>query len=110
MVKLQKGKNMKATEMKQILFEKLQDERTGFKKSDISIKSENHGHKITIKGYEHITFSITTEEDDYFGYIVNIDEHWFGTKNENIAFKCSKYGYDYRSALLRLGYHIANTF
>ncbi len=101
---------MKVTEMKQILFDKFQDENCGFKKSDIIITKTKEGHEIQIKDFNHITFKMTTEKDDYFGFIVYIQEYLFGEYYSSPAFETSKKDYDFRSALVLLGYHIANTF
>ena len=60
------------TEMKEILFKKLQDEETYFKKSDIHIVSIEGGFRIWVNDYEHIKFKMTFEYDEYFGYCVDI--------------------------------------
>lgn len=99
---------MKTTEMKEILFQKLQDEGCYFTKSDISITTTKEGYKVVIKDYEHIPFTITTEEDtDYFGYIVYIRDEF---EERNIIFVDSKKEYDFKTALVRLGYYIGTRF
>ena len=45
---------MKTSEMKQILFDKLQAENCYFQKSDISIRKSGNNYKIVIADYEHI--------------------------------------------------------
>lgn len=101
---------MTTTEMKQILADKLKAEATYFTKSDISIKKLNspkyEKYQIIIKDYEHCPFTMYLEHDDYFGYIVTIMD----IDHEEIAFINSKKGYDIKTALLYLGYHIGNTF
>lgn len=99
-------------EMKDILFKKLQDENTCFKKSDISIKkSKNHNgndmYVVTIDNtfvyemklyYDNEifvgTYTITVFDEDFEDFAVWVE---------------SKKDYDFKSALIQLGYHIANT-
>lgn len=100
---------MKATEIKDILFNKFQDENCGFQKSDIKVNKTKNGFDVTIKDYEHITFNVELEKDDYFGYVVYVYENWDGEK-VNIIFEESKHDYRIETALVRLGYRIANTF
>lgn len=98
---------MTVNEIKTILAQKLKDEECSFKKSDIIVKKTNNGFIITIKEYEHCPFKMTFDEDEYFGFEVWI----YDTFNEEmIAFTDSKKDYDVKSALLSLGYTIANTF
>lgn len=98
---------MKTIEMKEILFQKLQDEECYFTKSDISITKTKEGYKIVIKDYEHIPFTITTKKDDYFGYIVYIRDEF---EERNIVFVDSKKDYDFKMALVELGYYIGTRF
>ena len=98
---------MTTSEMKNILFQKLQDEGCYFKKSDISIRQTKEGYKVVIKDYEHIPFTITTEQDEYFGYIVYVNDDF---EEKNIIFVDSKKDYDFTSALIRLGYYIGTRF
>lgn len=98
---------MTIKEMKDILYKKLQDEQCYFKKSDISIKKEKNYYIITIKDYEHIPFKMWLENDDYFGYIVTINEM---LDFENIVFLDNKKEYDIKTALIYLGYYIGTHF
>lgn len=100
---------MKVAEMKQILFNKLQDENAYFQKSDISIKKDgNRKYNIIIKDYEHIPFTMSFEYDDIFEYHIIISD-----ENENIAFvECVKdyTDADIKLALIELGYYIGTRF
>jgi len=96
---------MKMSEMKNILFSKLQDEGCYFKKSDISIKKVDDYKEIIIKDYEHVPFKMRAEKDDFFGYLVTIY-----SPAGNVAFVESKASYDYKSALIQLGYYIGTRF
>ena len=99
---------MTTNEMKTILQQKLQEEKCYFEKSDISIKKVNANKwEIVIKDYEHILFTMTTEKDDYFGNIVYIHD---GFEEKNIVFVDSKEGYNFKVALVRLGYYIGTRF
>lgn len=98
---------MTIPEIKEILFQKLQDEQCYFKKSDISITKQKNHYKIVIKDYEHIPFKMLFEHDDYFGYIVYIDNEF---KHDNIVFTDSKKEYDIKTALIHLGYYIGTRF
>lgn len=98
---------MKVAKMKDILFQKLQDEQSDFKKSDISITKQKDSYKIVIKGYEHTPFKMTFEYDEYFGYIVYIYDLF---EESNIIFIDSKKDYDIKTALIHLGYYIGTRF
>lgn len=99
---------MTVTEMKEILFEKLQDEGTSFTKSEINIKkNDNDTYTIVIEGYEHSAFKMSFEKDDYFGFIVWVYDSF---EESNIIFLDNKKDYDIKRALIRLGYHIGRTF
>ena len=109
---------MKTAEMKEVLRQKLEDEGwTDVKISDISIrKTSERVWWITIKDYEHNPFRMYTEEDDYFGHIIWIDSYYQfkdmakPEKDENLVFTDSKVGYDFRRALVHLGYYIGTRF
>ena len=98
---------MTILEVKDILLNKLHDEGCYFSKYDISIRNNSKGIKITIKGYEHIPFTMTTEKDDYFGFIVYIRDEF---EERNIIFVDSKKDFDYRMAMIELGYYIGTRF
>lgn len=98
-------KVIKISEMGNILFSKLQDKGCYFKKSDISIKKVTDYVEIVIKDYEHVPFKMRAEKDDYFGYLVTIDSPY-----GNVAFVESKTSYDYKNALIQLGYYIGTRF
>lgn len=103
---------MTIQEMKNILFQKLQDEQTSFKKSDIIIKKvtctkpKYKKYTISIKDYEHETFKMYLEYDNYFSYIVTI----LNADYEDIIFIDSKKEYDIKTALIHLGYYIGTRF
>ena len=107
---------MTTAEMKDILYNKLQDEGCYFTKRDLSVKwiPKDKAVWIVVKDYEHIKFKMTTEEDDYFGKIVNIVSYWQDgcelKRDETVAFIDSKHDYRYRDAMLRLGYYIGTRF
>ena len=99
---------MNSTEMKNILFDKLQDESCHFRKSDISIrKNKNNTITIVIKGYEHIPFTMGFEKDEYFGFIVYVHDEF---EKCNIIFVDSKVQYRIDRALIQLGYYIGTRF
>ena len=98
---------LKTNEMKNILYCKLQDESCYFTKKDISIKKVKDSYIILIKDYEHITFEMKFEYDEYFGYLVSIKDLLY---NEYVAFCDSKYDYNCKDALLQLGYYIGTRF
>lgn len=95
--------------MKEVLVGKFQDENCCFGIKDVMIKQDtkNNGYKIVIKEYEHIPFFLSFEEDDYFGYIVTIQEE---CDNTNVVWIDSKNCYDVKRALIHLGYYIATRF
>lgn len=98
---------MTTNEIKATLAEKLHDEGTYFKKSDISVKSTKTGYRIVIKDYEHIPFTVTLEEDDYFGKCVFIQTPG---ECESIVFNCATYDYPLWTSILELGYYIGTRF
>ena len=103
---------MTIKDMKDILFQKLQDEQTSFKKSDISIKKvtctkpKYRKYKIVIKDFEHEQFTMYFEYDKYFGYIVTV----FNADYETLAFIDNKKEYNIKSALIEIGYYIGTRF
>jgi len=95
-------------EIKQILAQKLKEEGTYFTPADISVRKTGVDRfRVVIKDYEHIPFSITTETDDYFGNIVYVTEGFDGT---TVAYVDSKKGFDFRTAVIYLGYYIGTRF
>lgn len=98
---------MTTKEMKEILASKLREEGTYFTKSDISIRKTSNGYKVVIKDYEHIPFTITLEEDDYFGQCVFVQTPF---EEECISFRYSKRGYPLFESILSLGYYIGTRF
>lgn len=98
---------IKTAEMEEILFQKLQDERCNFTKSDIDIKNDKDCYTVLIKDYEHIPFNITLEKDEFFGYIVNVYNVF---EEKTIIFVDNKNEYDLKTALIRLGYYIGTRF
>lgn len=95
-------------EIKQILAKKLQEEGTYFTASDISVRKTGVGRfRVVIRDYEHIPFVITTETDDYFGNIVQVYDTFNGT---TVAYVDSKKGFDFRTAVVHLGYYIGTRF
>ena len=96
---------MTTVEMKDVLFNKLQDESSCFKKSEISIKKTRRGYDVVIKGYEHCPFHIIEEVDDYFGYML-----WIRNDDEIIDMFDSKKEYRYKTALVYIGYYIGTRF
>lgn len=97
---------MKSSELKTILYNKLQAEQTSFKKSDISIKKVKHHYIITIKDFKHIQFKLAFEYDDFFGFIVWVSDNNYNTIAEVVSLK----EYDITTALNELGYYIASRF
>lgn len=100
---------MKNSEMKDVLYRKLQDENSTFKKSDISIKKQKDSYIITIKDYEHIPLKLYLEYDDYFGYVVYVQYH-NGDYFKTIEMLTSKKDYDVKRALIYVGYYIGTRF
>ena len=101
-------KNVRNTRgMKQILAEKFKAENCYFTMKDISISKYKNGYKIIIKEYEFNPFYLSFADDDYFGHMVLIDDE---AEKANIIFVDSKYQYDVTTALIELGYYIANRF
>ena len=98
---------MTTNEIKATLAEKLHDEGTYFTKSDISVKSTKTGYRIVIKDYEHIPFTVTLEEDDYFGKCVYINTPF---DEDCIVFNSATNDYPIWTSILSLGYYIANRF
>ena len=94
--------------MKQILADKLKDENCYFTKKDIHIQKVNDNKfSIYIADYEHIVFTMFAEEPDgFFDYTVTIVNSF---DDYNIFIE-SKNGYDYKSAMLNLGYYIGTRF
>ena len=98
---------MTTNEIKATLAEKLHDEGTYFKKSDISVKSTKTGYRIVIKDYEHIPFTVTLEEDDCLGKCVSIHTPF---EDDCIVFNCATYDYPLWTSILSLGYYIGSRF
>lgn len=106
---------MTTKDIKEALMYKLIDEGwTGNVEGRISVRKEKDATWITIKDYEHISYKMTQEQDDYFGKIVQIYEYWKTDgkleQGDCIAFVDSKHDYRIDQALLQLGYHIGTTF
>lgn len=100
---------MKVQEMKQTLYQKLKDEKTIFEKNDIKIKKQNQNYIIIIKDFEHIPFKLHFENDDYFGYIVYL-QYFNGVHYEVLEMFDDNKEQQTQTALLYLGYYIANHF
>ena len=98
---------MTTNELKDILAGKLQSEGTYFTKKDIIARKTKNGFKVVIKDYEHIPFTITLEEDDYFGQCVFVQTPF---DEECISFRYSKRGYPLFESILSLGYYIGTRF
>lgn len=96
---------MTTAEAKNILADKLKAENCYFTKQDISIRKQGEVYKIIIADYEHIPFTLKTEYDDYFGFCVMVNAN-----DENIIFIDSKKDYDFKTALIELGYYIGTRF
>lgn len=96
-------------EMKDILYTKLQDEGSRFKKSDIIIKKKGDEYIFQIAGYDSIWFTMTFEYDDDFGYIVWVDKWFHRSPQDEVAFITSEKDYDVNEALIELGYYIGAT-
>ena len=116
-----KGVHMKAreianvgtvTEMKSILYNKLQDEGAGFKKSDIHIKAIEGGFDVWLTDYEHCTFRMNFGYDDYFGYYVQVEcgSDEYPDEWGEVCFECSKKELDIKHALINIGYQMGTTF
>lgn len=105
---------MKTTEMKEILVNKFIDEGCYFRKKDVSIKKvATNKYKIVIKDYEHITFYLKVDYDDYFGneiFIYSKYEDEFGEVVTHTNTKHNLEYKDYAEALKKLGYYIAIRF
>lgn len=108
-------------EMKNVLVSKFKDENCNFSMKDISIVKMSEkitddfnnevercqtGFIMTIKDYEHIPFTMVLEEDEYFGFIVMIENDF---DDYTIFVDCKK-EYDIERALIQLGYYIATRF
>lgn len=94
-------------EIVDVLAQKLKDEGTYFRKSDIRCYKTKTGFDIIIKDYEHIPFHLTMEEDDYFGKCVFIRTPF----DEDCAiFKYGKTEFPIYTATLSLGYYIGTRF
>ena len=100
---------MTNNEIKSILAVKLHDEGTYFTKKDILISRGRNQIEIVIKDYEHIPFYIQEVFDNDFG---DGYELWIyaGECNRAIIYTSAKDAYDYKSALIQLGYYIGTRF
>ena len=98
---------MTTNEIKTTLADKLQSEGTYFRKSDISVKSTKTGYRIVIKDYEHIPFTVTLEEDDYFGKCVYINTPF---DEDCVVFNSATNDYPLWTSILSLGYYIGSRF
>lgn len=96
---------MSTKEMKEVLFQKLQDEECCFAKSDLSVTKHGEDVKVVVKGYEHCPFTIKTEEDDYFGFILYVY-----CDDEAIDFLDNKKEYEWERAIIHIGYYIGTRF
>ena len=99
---------MNVEDMKNILAQKLKDEKSYFTKADIDIKKHGKTYQIIVKGFEHIPFrmELSHNEED-FEYVVAIFDTF---DNCNIIFLENPKKYDIEDALMQLGYHIAMCF
>lgn len=97
---------MKTSEMKDILYKKLCDEGTNFEKSNISIKKVGNSHKIVMKGYENIPFSVKTEYDDGMPEFIV----WVSCNKSIIVYCDSMKDYPFADAMIELGYYIGTRF
>ena len=101
---------MKATEMKQTLFNKLQAENTHFQKSDISIKKANENkYIITLKDFEPFSFIMKLSIDEK-EYEVTISQYFNNKYDELVSYQTSSKAYDIEYALIELGYYIGTRF
>ena len=98
---------MTANEIKNTLAEKLQNEGTYFQKSDISVTATKTGYRIIIKDYEHIPFTVTLDDDDYFGKCVFITTPF---DEDCIIFNSATHDYPIWTSILSLGYYIGSRF
>lgn len=101
-------------EIKQVIFDKLQDENCCFTKKDIHIEATDYGYKIWITDYEHCTFYLHFEYDNEFFFEY---ETWvcegsddYPNDREIICLLNSKTGFRTKEALLNIGYTIGTTF
>ena len=103
---------MNTKEMKNLLVSKFEDENCCFTRKDVSIRKSGKTTTIVIKDYEHITFKITEDYDDYFGYTLYIKEFYtdYPDEIEWNTFTESRLAFTYETALKLIGYHIAQTF
>lgn len=98
---------MTTNEIKDTLASKLKAEGTYFTKSDISVRKTKTGYRIIIKDYEHIPFTVTLEDDDYFDKCVIIRTPF---DEDCIIFTNATYDYPIWTSILSLGYYIATRF
>lgn len=97
---------MTTNELKTILAYKLHAEHAYFQKSDISARKTKSGYRVVIKGYEHCPFTITLEDEEYFGHCV-----WVRLEDgDYIHFASSKKSYPIEEAVIYLGYYIGSRF
>lgn len=97
--------NMKRSEMKDVLIEKLKAENCYFKRGDVRISKTNEGVLITIDGYELLPFKIEEKNDEYFGWTL-----WLHEADEIIGYVSGNDDHAYWNALLQIGYRIGTTF
>lgn len=93
--------------MKTVLAQKLFEEGTSFTINDLNIIRSSNGYTIWVNDYDHIKFKLTFDYDDYFGYGVWIYDP---SEGDYITWVNDKNVHDVKTALIHLGYHIANTF
>ena len=101
---------MKIIEMKNILFEKLQDENCYFTSQDIVInKTSSNLYTICINGCQPFKFELSTtrEEDEY---ITVVTMFYNNCQEDIIYYDFSKKDYNIKYALVELGYYIGTRF
>lgn len=92
---------MNTTELKQLLFNKLQSEQTTFKKSDIHISKTNENkYTITLKDFEPINFKLNVSIED-----VTISKYYNNEFCELVTLADNT-----NEAILYLGYYIGTRF
>lgn len=92
---------MNTTELKQLLFNKLQAEQTTFKKSDIHISKINENkYTITLKDFEPFSFKLNLSTED-----ITISKYYNNEFCELVTLADNT-----NEAILYLGYYIATRF
>lgn len=97
-------------EMKDILFKKLQDEETAFKRSDIHINKTDYGYKIYLNGYEPLSFHMYIDDNDVWKHSIEVTECYKEEFNDSVDLQTDSDDESMRYSLINIGYFVGTRY